>query len=325
MKKGRKGHIRFIVRPHWAKALTFALALMFLEGLPAQLHAATPLPTVAVSILPQTEFVAKIAGSKVKVLSLVGPGASPHNYEPSPRQMADLSKASLWLTVGVEFENALLPKIRALYPRLKVVNSTEGVRYRQMETEHGHDEVEGQEEGQDHSEGDADADGHDQGGLDPHVWLGFDAVKVQLAVTLKALSALLPDEKTFFEANYKAYLAQIDEVQKTLARDLAPMKGGTVFVYHPSFGYFLDAFGIRQEAVELGGKEPTQKNLASLITRAKTEGARIVFVQKQFSTAAARTVASAIGGAVVEIDPLAPAWLDNAKVMGRALMQASGR
>ncbi|MDX9783134.1 MAG: zinc ABC transporter substrate-binding protein [Spirochaetia bacterium] len=297
--------------------ITVLFASLVLPGL----FAAPQVPTVAVSILPQTEFVSTIAGEAVKVISLVGPGASPHNYEPSPRQMADLSRASLWFTIGVEFETALLPKIKALYPDLEIVNSAEGVRYRRLESDDEHGEAEGGSDGDAHEDGE-EAHGHEEGGLDPHVWLGFDAVKIQLSSILKALSALVPERKALFEGNYHSYIAQIDRVYAELERDLAPLKGSSVLVYHPSFGYFLDSFGIRQEAVELGGKEPTQKTLAALINRAKLEGVRTVFVQKQFSSAAARTIASAIGGIVAEIDPLAPAWLDNTRVMGNALKNA---
>jgi zinc transport system substrate-binding protein len=298
---------RFGKYPHRTLPSFVFLALFLSLGL-SGLFAAPQIPTVAVSILPQTEFVSKIAGSTVKVISLVGPGDSPHNYEPSPRQMADLSRASLWFTIGVEFETALLPKIKALYPGLKIVNSAEGVKYRQLESGHEDDE-------EDHA--------HEEGGLDPHIWLGFDAVKLQLATILQGLKVLMPEQKVLFEANYRAYLAQIDRAYTALKEELAPLEGSSVLVYHPSFGYFLDAFGIHQEAVELGGKEPTQKTLAALIKRAKEEGVKTIFVQKQFSSAAARTVASAIGGVVAEIDPLAPAWLDNTRDMGDALKKAS--
>ena len=101
--------------------MTYLLAAVFVSAALSAAWAAAPataptsVPTVVVSILPQSEFVARIAGGKVKILTLVGPGASPHNYEPTPRQMAELSGASLWLTIGgVEFEKAFLPKVEAL-------------------------------------------------------------------------------------------------------------------------------------------------------------------------------------------------------------------
>ncbi|HOX18692.1 MAG TPA: zinc ABC transporter substrate-binding protein, partial [Spirochaetales bacterium] len=77
--------------------------------------------------------------------------------------------------------------------------------------------------------------------------------------------------------------------------------------------------GLEQVAVETGGKEPTQKALADLVERARTEGARAVFVQAQFSTAAAETVAKAVGAAVVPIEDLAEDWLENLGRIAAAL------
>ena len=50
-------------------------------------------PVIAVSILPQGYLLGRIAGDRVRPLVLVGAGQSPHAYEPTPRQMAELSAA----------------------------------------------------------------------------------------------------------------------------------------------------------------------------------------------------------------------------------------
>ncbi len=298
-----------ILRPSSPVARSFIILLFAAYSIVSVAAVDKALPVVAVSILPQSEFVSRIAGDKVKVLTLVGPGASPHSYEPTPRQMAELSAASLWLSIGVEFEKALLPKVKSLYPKLIIVSTAKDVVYRKLES-HAHE---------------AGAAPDEAGGLDPHVWLGRDAVKAQLAATRDALIALMPSETAVFKANHDAYMVEIEAVFSLLARELAPLRGSTAFVYHPSFGYFLDNFGIRQEAVEVGGKEPTQKTLALLISNAKADGAKVIFVQKQFSPTAARTVAKAIGGIVVEIDPLAPNWLENIRAMGEALKKTVAR
>ncbi len=104
---------------------------------------------------------------------------------------------------------------------------------------------------------------------------------------------------------------------------LAPLSGSKVFVYHPAFGYFLDMFNITQVAVELGGKEPTQRELVALVDLAKKEKARVIFTQAQFSESAAKAVAGAVGAAVVPIDPLAPDWLGNLSRMGQALLASA--
>jgi zinc transport system substrate-binding protein len=96
-----------------------------------------------------------------------------------------------------------------------------------------------------------------------------------------------------------------------------------VFVYHPAFGYFLDEFNIRQEAVETGGKEPGPRALNALIEKIRREKPAAIFVQAQFPAAAAKTVAEATGADVVALDPLSRDWLENIRVMGEALKRSA--
>jgi len=274
-------------------------------------------PTVAVSVIPQKYFVDRISGGRVDAMVLVGPGQSPHSYEPTPRQMADLSGAAAWLSIGVDFEVGLKPKIAALYPKLPIVDTTVGIAYRTLEA-HSH---EGEEE--EHHEGEEHGHADEPGGKDLHVWLGRQPVKAMAAEIRDALTKIDPAGETEYRKNHDAFVKDVDAAFDSLKKDLAPLNGKTVFVYHPSFGYYFDEFGIVQEAVETGGKEPTQKALADLILRAKEDEAKVIFVQAQFPSAAAKTVADSIGGAVVTIDPLAPDWLENIGRIGAALKKAA--
>jgi zinc transport system substrate-binding protein len=283
--------------------IPFAALIVFVSS------AAAADRTVVVSILPQAYFVDRIGGGAFKATVLVGPGQEPHSYEPTPRQMAELAKAAAWLSIGIDFEKGLKPKVASLYPGLRIVDTTAGIKYRKLEI-HRH---EGAHEGL----------AEEEGGPDPHVWLGRQAAKTIAANTRDALSAVDPAGAGRYAANCAALVRDIDSVFDSLAKDLLPMKGSTVFVYHPSFGYFLDEFGIEQEAVELGGKEPTQKALADLVAEAKRDGAKVIFVQAQFPSNAAKTVAKAIGGVVETIDPLAPDWLPNLRRIGAALGKAA--
>lgn len=270
--------------------------------------------TVVVSILPQAYFVERIAGKRFTPVVLVGAGASPHSYEPTPRQMAELSKTTTWLRIGIDFEKGLAPKIAAAYPSLPIVDMTAGAKLRSLE-DHSHEE-EAEEKG--HEE-----DHEEEGGPDPHVWLGRQGALTIAANTRDALSRLDSDGAASYAANHDALVDDINAVFDSLTTSLAPLRGKTVFVYHPAFGYFLDEFGIEQEAVETGGKEPTQKQLAALIAEAKEDGAKVIFVQAQFPASAAKTIADAIGGTVVPMDDLAPDWLDNLKRLGDAIRHES--
>ena len=262
-------------------------------------------PVVAVSILPQAFFIDSIAGDFVRVVTLVGEGQNPHSYEPSPSQMALLAQASVWLLSGTDFEVALRPKVAKLYPSLSIIDATEGMVLRTLE----------EDDEQHHS---AEALN-----IDRQTWLGHDQAKVLLANSTQALLPLVTEEDASTIKKRSDELAlQIDTTFAELEEELRPLSGRVVFVYHPSFGYFLDSFGIVQEAVETGGKEPTAKDLERLITLAKSHHAPAIFVQKQFPSTSAQRVAHAVGAQVVALDPLAYDWLANIRAMGQALKEA---
>lgn len=261
-------------------------------------------PMLAVSILPQQYFAQRIAQDLVDIVVLVGEGQNPHSYEPSPSQMAQLAMAEAWVLSGTDFELSLTDKITSLYPNLLVVDGTLGIQFRMLE-EHDH----------------ADESSHEENllNIDRHTWLGWQSSKIMVTHIKDTLVALLPEHRTVLEQNYQSLLTDIDDTFSELQKQLAPLAGTKVFVYHPSFGYFLDEFSIIQEAVETGGKEPTAKDLSNLIEEAKKDRATAIFVQAQFPVAAARTVAKAVGAEVVSLDPLARDWLANIRLMGSAI------
>ena len=264
-------------------------------------------PTVVVSIVPQAYVVDRIAGDLVETLVLVGPGQNPHSYEPTPRQMATLADADVWITSSTDFETALIPKIRSMYPDLLVIDGTDGVKFRTME-EHDHEAEDHQEEMEIH-----------ETNIDRHTWLGREPMKIMAKHIAEALTTIDGTHAPEYETKLTTFIAEIDGLFEALSQELSSLAGSTVFVYHPSFGYLFDEFGIIQKAVETGGKEPTAKNLTRLINEARAADVSIIFVQAQFPVNAARNVAEAIGAQVVPLDPLAYDWMENIRTIGETL------
>lgn len=285
-----------------------ATLCIFLHFVSASPVLAEPLK-VFVSILPQKFFVEQIGGEHVEVEVLVGPNMSPHSYEPLPRQMAALSRAKLFFGVGVAFEKGFLPKIAAMYPSLRIVNTDAQVKKRNM--------LEHEEDG--HGHHGHDGHFHEKGELDPHIWLDPRLAVQQGEAVLAALREFLPEHQAALEANFAAFKAACEALEAELTALLAPLRGQTMLVFHPAFGYFADRFGLVQRAVEVEGKEPGPRQLAQLIRRCRALGVRVVFVQKQFPVAGAQAVAKAIGGAVVPIDPLAADYFENLRAIGAEL------
>jgi len=261
---------------------------------------------VFVSVLPQTCFVERIGGAHVRAQALVPPGSNPATYEPTPRQLAALGKADLFFTIDVPFEQAFLGKVRANFPQLTIIDTAEGVPRREM-VGHGHP---GHERGE-----------HD-GALDPHIWLGPNEIRIQATTIAAALSKVDPAHAPECRDNLAAFLAEIDQIHAKIAKKLAPYAGQAFFVFHPSFGYFADAYGLRQVPIEIEGKSPTPKQLQKLIQLARTEGVKVIFVQPQFAGSGATAVAQAIGGTVVPLDPLAKDVPANLEDMAAKLVEA---
>jgi zinc transport system substrate-binding protein len=272
----------------------FGLCMLFLETS----YAGTVMP-VYVSIVPQKYFVEKIGGTLVNVSVMVRPGANPATYEPKPRQMVALSRTNIYFAIGVPFEKVWLKKIAAANPKMRIVNIQEGIIKIPMETHRKHGE------------------GHhkrtyNQIVNDPHIWLSPTLVKIQVRNILKALVVVDQANKSAYEAGYKKFIIEIENLDAELKGIFTGKGAGAEFmVFHPSWGYFARTYGLKQIPVEIEGKDPKPADLQRLIKYAKKLGVKVIFVQPQFSSINASVIAQAIGGQIAFADPLALNWPDN--------------
>jgi len=266
-------------------------------------------PVVFACLAPHGYFARRIAGNLVDVRVLVGAGVNPHTYAPAAKEMVALSKAELYFTAGMPFEDALCRKLAGMARGPRIIDTRAGIDLRDQDArgEHaGHDEHEH----------------HAADGKDPHLWLSPRLAARQVATIRDAMCRKHPEHADTFHRNADALLGELDALDAKIAKALAPLKGRTFFVFHPAFGYFAAAYGLRQEAVETGGKSPSLKDISNLIAKARADKVRVIFVQPQFSTRAARTIADEIGGIVVPIDPLAEDYMANMEALAESVRSA---
>jgi zinc transport system substrate-binding protein len=312
--------------------------------------------SVFVSVLPQEYFVDRIAGDLAETTVLVPAGSPPSTYDPTPRQVNAIGGADVWFRIGVPFENSFLPEIRGNVPNLRIVDTRENLELRYFEDhdhdhgeddhadedhdhaeDHDHDHGEddhAEDHDHDHGEDDHDEDhdhdhgedDHDEdhdhdhdGTADPHVWLGTDEVLAQAATMRDTLMDMDPDNAERYQEGYQDFVADITALEEDLERLLEPLRGESFFVFHPSFGYLLDPYGIEQVAIETGGGEPTPQQLQEIISRGRDADIQVVFVQPEFSQTAAQRVAEALDAEVVEVNPLAPDWLANMRRLAQRI------
>jgi len=262
--------------------------------------------SVFVSIQPQEYFVERVGGEHVRVSVMVGPGQSPATFEPRPRQMADLARARLYYRIGVPFESVWMDRIRATNPQLSLLDAREGIQLRPIEAAGGQAEARGHVTGK---------RPHD----DPHVWLSPALVKIMAARLRDRLIELDPAHELDYRANTEAFIADLSRLQQQIHQRLAGLKRRNFMVFHPSWGYFADEFGLRQIPIESEGKAPGASTLARLMDQARRQQIGMIFVQPQFSQAQARALAQSAGAKLVTIDSLAEDYIQNLRRVAAAI------
>jgi len=292
---------------------------------PAATPAATPVTpapalSVVVSVLPLATFVEAVGGERVVVHTMVLPGQSPATYDPSPKQIAALADADLYLRVGVPFEAAWMKRIRAANSNMPVLDLRDGLPLRPQE-DHVHDPHE-HEHGKGSDQPDAHAGQEAPEGMDAHVWTSPRLVQRMAVAIRDALTELDPDGADLYAANQAAFKTELAALDAELSAALSGLESRNFLVYHPAWGYFADAYGLTQIPIEREGKAPTARRLTALIQQARAAGTRVIFVQPQFDRRAAARVAHEIGGRVEAVDPLAPDYAANLRYVAGLIAAA---
>jgi zinc transport system substrate-binding protein len=263
-------------------------------------------PIVIVSILPEKTFVEKIAKDRADITVMVEPGSSPHAYEPKSSQMVSISKADVYFSIGVEFENVWLGKFKSQNSALKFVNLSDAITKIEM--------------GKHHHEGEDNKGEQNHSGLDPHTWTSPKNVAIMAQSIYKTLARLDPNNEQFYKANLDNFLKEIEDTDRQIKEALKDMKPNSKFmVFHPSWGYFAHDYNLTQIAVEVDGKNPKPKEMITIINEAKEEKVRAIFTQPEFSDKSAQIIAKEVGVRVEVESPMAADWSPNLIKMAKAI------
>ncbi len=286
----------------WLIFLTGTLCVFCAHPVPATDRGTV---TVAVTIVPQKYFVNQIAKDRVKVIVMVPPGANPHTYEPKPKQMVALSLARAYFTIGIEFEKVWLGKIVNQNKHIKIFHMEQNIKKMAMPSP-----VQDLRKGSQSASTD-NAKHDNMGKPDPHIWLSPPLVRIIASNTAEALLAIDPANKEFYRTNLERFLDTINRLDKKIRAILADKKNRAFIVFHPAWGYFAKAYGLKEIPIELQGKEPSPRELKEVIRYAKDRNINVILVEPQFSDRMARIISREIHGKLIKVDPLAYEWDKN--------------
>lgn len=251
--------------------------------------------TVAVSIIPQKTFAEAVCGDLAEVVALIPPGYSPGNYEPTPVEMEEFSKASIYFTIGVPTETAnILPKAG----NMKVVMLQDEVAKKYPDREFA------------------------PGKRDPHTWLSPKRAKTMVEVMAREMSLLDEKNQKTYEENAQKFIEELDQLDQEIKISFEGVNNRKFIVFHPAYGYLADDYNLQMYALEQDGKEATPQHLQEMIDLAKRENIKVIFSQEEIDSKQPDAFAEEIGGKKALLAPLAADYILNLTNMAKSLAEA---
>ena len=232
---------------------------------------------ITVSIEPLRYLTEQIVGDRFEVVTMVPKGSSPETYEPTARQMADLSESILYIKVGeLGFERTWMPRLTSNAPHITVVNSSEGI------TSHIGD--------------------------DPHSWMSARNAIIMAHNIYEAVKRIDVKDSVLFRQRLDSLCSVIHATDKYIRQTTAQAHCKSFIIYHPALTYFASDYGLEQLALEEHGREPSAAELEQIISTARAKGVKTMFVQREFANRNVDIITNTIGARKVEINPLGYDW-----------------
>ena len=290
-----------------------ALALAVCSGCAAQEAAGK---TIVTSFYPMYVFtqnvVRDVPGVRVVNMAAESVGCL-HDYQLQTRDMVTLEGADALVINGGGMEQ-FMDKVIAQRPELPVINASDGIEMLCSEDGHDHD-------GHD----------HDHGVYNAHVWLDPALAIRQVQNIADGLAAADSEHAEAYQQNAAAYKARLQALDAELSAQLAPLAGSAIVTFHEAFTYFANAYGLVVAGVIANdaGEEPSTRQIAATCDLVKQRQVKALFVEPQYPTKSAETIARETGAKVFTLDPVVSgdgspesyenAMRENARVLTEAL------
>lgn len=247
---------------------------------------------VYTSIYPLYDFTSKIGGDKLEVRNMVPTGGEPHEWEPSPRDLAELSKADVFIYCGSGIEPWLektLPSIDK--NKVVVVNAGQNIELLQLNGEDAHGE----------------AHEHQQNAnVDPHIWVDPLNAMVMADHILTGLVQADEKNKAYYQANAENFKNKLLALHKEYEQAFASVQGREFVVSHAAFGYLAHRYGLTQVAIRgLSPEvEPSPNDMAAIVKLAREKGIKYIFTESLVSSKVSEALASEVAAQTLVLNPL---------------------
>ncbi|WP_214691296.1 MULTISPECIES: zinc ABC transporter substrate-binding protein [unclassified Exiguobacterium] len=269
--------------------------------------------TVFASTFALKSLAEEIGGDRVHVEMVIPPGADPHTYEPTSKQMTQIAEADLFLTIGHDLEPYVESMEKSLDGQnVAFVKTAENVKLLDaadtvhVHDEEGHTEDDHAHEEEGHSEDEhahEEGDGHSHGQYDPHVWLDpMNAVSMAEAVEA-AFSEEAPDYKDEFAERLSTFKDEANDLDAELKAAVENGSKSELLVTHAAYGYLAERYGFDQLPIAglTPSEEPSQQALKRIIEEARLHDLNYIAFEDTVTPKVAEVVKQEIGAESVTI------------------------
>ncbi|AYD39557.1 ABC transporter substrate-binding protein [Clostridium fermenticellae] len=238
---------------------------------------------VVVSFNAMKEFASAIGKDKVDISTIIPDGNEPHDFDPTAKDLKNLSDAKVFIYNGFGMESWESKAVSsASNKNLIVVDASKG-----LTPIKNTDSDTIKEDGQ----------------YDPHIWISLKGAKSESLNIKNALIKADPSNKNFYKKNYKDFSKQLDDLFNEYNPKFQGSKNKSFVTGHAAFGYLCRDFGLKQNSVEdvFADGEPSTKKLKQLVDYCKTNKIKTIFVEDMVSPKVSTTLAKEVGAKAEKI------------------------
>ncbi len=225
------------------------------------------------SFYPLYDFTKKIAGDKAEVINMQPVGVEPHDFEPSPQQVANLYTGRVFIFLGGMID----PWAGKIQDQLK----KDGI----ITLEAG------------------------QGLMvnnDPHIWL--DPVLATEIARRICTTLVTADRgnKGYYEQNLHDLEQKLATLDGQYRQTLTGLPRKEIVTSHEAFTYLAKRYGLEQ--ITISGlspqEEPSPQQMARLVTLCRSRSIKYIFFESMASPKLAETLARETGAGTLVLNPI---------------------
>lgn len=253
---------------------------------------------VVTTFAPLYVFAKNVAGDAVLVDNLLPSGVGPHEYAPTPSDLARLADADVIIKQGGidDWVDTLISATERNNRQIVVAGS--GIpphTGRPSMTPDGSPLVTSPRLPLIKPTTD-----------DPHRWLDPFLAVTEVERIRDGLMTARPTHRDRYARNAEIYLLKLLDLDREIRAMLEPLTQREFVTFHPAFRYFAYEYELVEVASieEVPGEEPSPAELARLADEVQQRGVRVIFSEPQFSPRIVETLARDYGLRIVELDPL---------------------